>query len=757
MDQEPVATKVNQPIRKSCHFCRARKIRCSGQQVCAACAARNIDCVYGREASKGRPRGSMSATIPAKSTSQADLDPKSPTTDTTLNNDGAVSSSIRSSSSHKPSSVEHAPNPSISSKDRTIGEMDIATELAQRFRKLSFDRFSPQSGEGFEGHPLVIDSGRGGFSGHKRKLDERNDAQVPPRLAHLDCEQLLSSLTQDLVESVAARFSSLGFCKRHNIILHWFTMSLVQDKVPGMFDPNSAAGTPPKFSDHQVCQMLELWFFHHPLSFILSKSLFLHGYRNGKHDESLLATILGGARSCLKEEESNLGDSLFQWAQSQLCRRNASHLSLATIQALILLGWNELCSSNPRRGFCYISISRSAVISHHSLLKAGYIADVEFINGLNVGKVELELCQRIYWLTFALELWASLQGSLPFPGLLPSGVDIFFPPFDEASSATFTMDKQTNNVATLGAQEKAMRVLWPLSYVSSTVGYIHVLYPRQATQTLSLQTHDWEYQPLYQLRQLLDSPTDVVSVCRKVQDVLSDGLKTFQSNTSDHPFKVLITISYRAIIIHLFFLRSTQGSNDKTVERVLDEIVRSAEAFREVVQELDRPSMSIDMSVDHAKSLGASMVVLGLDTCARALEQLYWMLESRKTIEPGTVLRRYTQLSELSGKLQAVCDHPKLWAVQTAPQVKKNWKRVRRLFEQQCSTVLSPADSPWLEQTSTSKLPTPPKSDLPFAGGNGNPATLPDFFYDSTTMNWDWSNRNDLYYFTSADDSSVQP
>lgn len=45
-------------MRKSCHFCRSRKIRCSGQSICGACRDRKIDCVYGVEASKGRPKGS---------------------------------------------------------------------------------------------------------------------------------------------------------------------------------------------------------------------------------------------------------------------------------------------------------------------------------------------------------------------------------------------------------------------------------------------------------------------------------------------------------------------------------------------------------------------------------------------------------------------------------------------------------------------------------------------------------------------------
>ena len=45
-------------MRRSCTFCRSRKIKCTGQSKCDACRERNIDCVYGVERIKGRPRGS---------------------------------------------------------------------------------------------------------------------------------------------------------------------------------------------------------------------------------------------------------------------------------------------------------------------------------------------------------------------------------------------------------------------------------------------------------------------------------------------------------------------------------------------------------------------------------------------------------------------------------------------------------------------------------------------------------------------------
>ena len=699
----------------------------------------------------------MSTTVKAKSSSPIDLDLRIPTIDTELkDNESSASSSLRNTSSHRLSPIDQSLDENTSSENKVMREKNISMELAQLFRRLSLDHLQLWPGEG-DGNTLgTIDSGHIGSLGHKRKLDGQSKVSGPPKLAHLDCEQLLSGLTQDLVELVSARFSSLGFCQRHNVLLQWFTLSLVQENALGIFDHNSETRTALEHNDYQVRQMLELWFFHHPLSFIVSKSLLLHAYRSGKHDESLLAVILGGARSFMREEESSPGHSLFQWAQSQLCCRSASHLSLSTIQALILLGWHELCSSNPRQSFCYISMSRAAVVDLHNLLRIDHSAEIERINGLDVGKVELELCQRIYWLTFALELWASLQGGLPFPELLPSGVDICFPPLDEVSSAVFNLDKQSNNVATLGAQEKAMRALWPLSYISSTVGYIHALYPREAPQIPSFRNQDWEYQTLSRLKHLIDSPNDIRSVCQKVQYILSDSLDQFESRLSNHPSKVLIVISYRAIIIQLLFPRLDQGSANDAGERALNQLVQSVEAFKKDVQELDQPLESLDSFIDHAESLDASMIVLGLDTCARALDQLYSIQESRRTTESENVMRRYVQLAELSKNLHIMSNHPKLRTVPTAPEVKKNLKRVKRLFEHR-SLILSPEDSPWPEQSSTSRFPTPPNSDLPLVGGNGSLAMLPEFMFDSTTINWNWSNRDELYQFTSGNDSGIQP
>ncbi|KAE8195298.1 hypothetical protein CF336_g3152 [Tilletia laevis] len=51
------------PRRASCEFCRRRKIRCDGQDPCAACTQRKIVCVFKVESPKGRPRRSSRRSI----------------------------------------------------------------------------------------------------------------------------------------------------------------------------------------------------------------------------------------------------------------------------------------------------------------------------------------------------------------------------------------------------------------------------------------------------------------------------------------------------------------------------------------------------------------------------------------------------------------------------------------------------------------------------------------------------------------------
>ncbi|KAL9044366.1 MAG: hypothetical protein Q9214_002491 [Letrouitia sp. 1 TL-2023] len=743
-----ISIRASRPMRKSCHFCRSRKIRCSGQRVCAACSARKLDCVYGREAPKGRPRSTTSYTASAKQSQQTGINSRSPVADTDLSaNEDIALPNKRKTISSQNSPIDRPIDRRITTGNSLINEKNIGAELLHRFRRILVDRFAlePQTFEGAQ--PETVDSGCSISTGHKRTSTRSSNPQGLPGLTSLTCDQLLSSLTQDLVELVLARLSTLGFCPQQNSLSQWFTMSLIQDQSLGIFDEDMNIGTYPEYSDHQLRQMLELWFLHHPLAFIISKTLFLYAYQAENHDEVLLALILGGANTYMRGDESNAACFLFQWAKSRLCHRPVSYLSLSTIQSLILLGWQELSSSNPRRGLCYISMARTAIANFHTHREAGAPKESDWINGLDVGEVKLELNQRMYWLTFALELWAGLQGDLVYRELLPPEVEFKLPPLDELSSSVFILDKQSGNIAALDVQEKAVRGLCVLSHIASTVGYIHALFPRRATSASPSRTHNWESQTISQLRHLFDSQTSLPNICHQVRDILSGGLDEFQGGMGDHSSKALMVIAYRAVIIHLLFPRSSHGSEAIAEDRVLGEIMQCAEALKKVLQDLDPPSALANFFVEYSKSLDALIIVFGFDTCARALDQLYSLQKSRKSIDIDSGGLRYTRLADLSRELHVSSGHPNLRFVSTWSMVKKNLKRVRLLLEDQRSVPTSPTISLWPEKSSTAWVPTPPESDfMPI--DNTDLSMLADFIFDGSSVNWNASsNLEDVYRF----------
>ncbi|OCH93993.1 hypothetical protein OBBRIDRAFT_723748, partial [Obba rivulosa] len=45
-DSSSEASRVPRRTPMACQFCRGRKLKCDGRQVCANCARRQIPCVY---------------------------------------------------------------------------------------------------------------------------------------------------------------------------------------------------------------------------------------------------------------------------------------------------------------------------------------------------------------------------------------------------------------------------------------------------------------------------------------------------------------------------------------------------------------------------------------------------------------------------------------------------------------------------------------------------------------------------------------
>lgn len=207
-----------------------------------------------------------------------------------------------------------------------------------------------------------------------------------------------------------------------------------------------------------IRQLIELWLRHHPLAFIVSKTLLLHKHRNGDVDEVLLAVILAGAKMMLEETLTGSIEQQFLWVEAAVDQRRMSEMSLPVIQTLMLLGWHDIFFSNPRRGFCYLECARSAIVELRPSLSEASNMGKDFINGYDVGRVELELVQRIYWTTFAFEVWISLQLHVPSWNTSdPLGEPVEMPPIDFQSSTILALDMESGNVSTITEHTQMLR------------------------------------------------------------------------------------------------------------------------------------------------------------------------------------------------------------------------------------------------------------------------------------------------------------
>ena len=751
---EPVADNVDASgspaIRKSCHFCRSRKIRCSGQRMCAACSARNLDCVYGREASKGRPRGSTASS--GKGAQNKDVKSIGQTLSQDLGRrlDGNAPASLETIQI-KQQSRDNSPTLSSGLSPRKyashVGQDElISTELEHSFRRIFPDHPTSSQEPTLASTLFPQEPATGIWEATAREnsfssnLNSSNSITTPTTDT-VTYRRLFFALVPGLVEMVSARFGSLGFCQSDDSLTQHFASCLSLDTTSTMFGADKQAEAPPKYNDHQICQLIELWFFNHPLSFILSKTLLLHSYRSGTHDESLLAILLASGGFALDEGGTKQGQLLLQWAQSRLCQRKAGSMSLASIQSLILLGWHEICLSRARRGYCFFEVARTAIIEYHAHLNEVPRTEIDWINGVDVGEVELELSQKMYWLTFALKLWGALQKDVPFLHPTPSHVEVKFPPLDGVSSAVLTLDKESGNIATLGAQEKAMRELWPLSHIASTVESIYALYPRQSAVPAAFPACGWVSQTLPRLRHLLDKPNNLSNVCQRIRDILSDGLDNFRAGMGNHPSEIFTLSVYRTLIIHLLFPHPDAGQRvPRMTEATLKDTICFVTAFKDVLQSLCQPALAHNVLIESSEPESAQTLVLGLDTCSRALYQLYTLSKAGTSLDQERLMLRQVELAELARNLHVISKHPRLRAVPTLSIVKRSLKCVKECFERH-STGMTPQVSDndlWAASLSSGGSSLTSLSDpqlMPVVGNAG--FELPQaFITDGNVVNW---------------------
>ncbi|KAF5021578.1 hypothetical protein F66182_6382 [Fusarium sp. NRRL 66182] len=438
------------PLRRSCAFCRSRKIKCSNETICEACRKQNIDCIYDFE--PPRPKGRNSSFDSTKGNLlhvRGDHD--------LPDSKRRRSCSANSASSMSPGRAHEELAPSGEAFD------SLAASLEQVFQ----DRF------------------------HQFSFREPDHPQAQPSM-NTRYMGLLPLIAYDLVDSVGQRYSDLACPQTQETTSQVIRSGLSSDATTDMFDnSNSYCNNPlSDFSQRQRNQLIDVWFAAHPLTCLVSKTLLLREVREGTCDEILVAVMLADASFTLGEDAAiTRGQELLQWAKAQLqmrpCYRPSEdddsvhsgvptrvYKGVTTVQALVLLAWNALSLQEFRRAVCYIEFASKLVTEIRDCMsKDKSPPNSSRINGVDVLDVEKEVVTNLWWTTFSLNLWISIQrGTLP--DTTPSTFTLDSLPATETSSVAIKLDLVSENFNTLQKQKSNMREMWPLAHVVSTVAYL---------------------------------------------------------------------------------------------------------------------------------------------------------------------------------------------------------------------------------------------------------------------------------------------
>ncbi|PLB48322.1 hypothetical protein P170DRAFT_448053 [Aspergillus steynii IBT 23096] len=560
-------------LRRSCIFCRTRKIRCTGGHICAACRERNIDCVYSPEARKGRPRRK-----------------------------------VRHDSSTSPAAAETPPGITTpASPQTTLGE-----DLEQRFNAYFISNPGSRSN--------LFQNSIASFY--------RRSGPAPAGPTHLKYEELLSLMGLEMVEMLLLRLGHLG-CERPETVTNRnaFITGLAADTTASMFEPSQHESPLPALGSQRILQLVDLWFNVHPLSALVSKTLLINRIKDGTVDEALLALILADAsefyRARVTSHDAIDTEVLFQWGATQLQHRPALP-SLSTSQSLVLMAWRELCIGHARRATCLIGYACRNLARLNEQWQRHERKDTRKLNGIAISDVELEILQNIYWFCLSTTAWAFMQIDQPFSLFVPDETPAF-PCVDESSSALLHLDRASDHISTLPAQTAALRSLWPLSQISSTVGHIYTLYlnaPKDAGESST----PWQTRHIHQLHRLLQSRVDLSALAREIRGILMQAIRAVETEVRTGVTRSQLLVAYHTIAIHMLFPPAGPGSLDEDGnEDVTDAFWHSVQAIlglRDVdVGEGVSASPSVFSKPDSASI--APFISLAIDTCTRALTHLY--------------------------------------------------------------------------------------------------------------------------------------
>ncbi|KAF2763238.1 hypothetical protein EJ05DRAFT_472152 [Pseudovirgaria hyperparasitica] len=661
-------------LRKSCHFCRRRKIKCSGQSkgICTACKERGIDCIYDLESAKGRPRGSSS-------------------------NKHASKGSISGRSSH---SEERGSAPPRSSEDsseghrlppefyrRETGNFVTSGTIGEALEFLYLGAFTDVPG-------IERNAFQASLNNFVRKLEPSPEGFIhslgfrtdhPP--AAISYDDLFAFMSQELVGLLSSRFGHLGTCLNEDPRAGFYVNGVARDRSQRMFGNNITFDTNPitEIDDQVRMQLIEVWFSVHPLSMLLSKTLFLQTCKNNEYDEALLAVILADAQHFHNAGQyTDLEGRLFKHADNCVRSRSVDTCDIPTSQALMLLGWHEMCTRNTKRASCLIGYSGQISSKIQAQMSDGTRVAGSRVNGIDVDAVETELVRNLHWLSFSTTLWAYMEMGEPFATVLQRGLPPDFPSVDETQSAVIKLDIASDIVSTFQAQARMIRGLWPLAQIVSTSAHIYALYPHES-EAPSQGNTSWQHRPVNQLRRLLNFNEDFNALCQKIKKVLMDAIQTLNTEIRNWTSKAFVTIAYYVLIIHLNFPNHIDAADTSvpTTYLIRDFLASSTDLLRILAQVTgsQKPSCRLTSSHTATSTLNiVDIIPLGLDVCGRGLIHLHDRALAGPKSDHEAVSSAATQLQGLATELHSVAKDDLILTTTRVRPAKRTLKTAKNQF-----------------------------------------------------------------------------
>ncbi|KAF4345514.1 transcription factor [Fusarium beomiforme] len=427
---------------------------------------------------------------------------------------------------------------------------------------------------------------------------------------------LLALIAFDLVASVGQTYSDLGSSQPSEPSNQFIRPGLSNDASINMFDNPSAYCSPLSTLSHrQRNQLIDVWFSAHPLTFLISKTLLLREIREDTCDEILMAVMLADASFVVGEDSTvTRGHELLQWAKTQLqmrpCYRPLEdndfvysgvptrvYKGVTTAQTLVLLAWNALSSNEFRRAVCYIEVASKLVTEIKDCMSRDVSQpNSSRINGVDVLDVEKEVVSCLWWTTFSLHIWTSIQAGV-LPDATPSTFALDGLPMTDTTSVSIQLDLVSENFNTLQKQKSNIREMRPLVHVVTTVAYLFAQTSDQAASKHG------------------------VGICKEA--IRSFGCTNTEDSKArgqddDRLWQLLVAFHHTMIIQSLF---PKNGSFYEHVTVPADTVHQFCSCIEQIIQSLSLTNRQLHQNINPTspfqQPLSKALCSL-LDTCSRA-------------------------------------------------------------------------------------------------------------------------------------------